>query len=309
MVRLLILAILLATIVPVSGDMREVARVVSNIAVFVLFFLNGVRLSREQVYRGIANWRMLLPLIFWCFGMMAFAGWLLFDAAAAYLPPLIAMGLLFVGVLPSTVQSGTAYTSMAGGNVASSVVSAALLNIVGIFVSAPLFAWLSGGQAVQLGYDGLIKIVLILLLPFFLGQTLQRRFSPWLKGHPGLVSWMDRTAIAIAVYVAFSRAVEEDLWSRLDLLSWAALLAALTVFLTFAFVGSWLLACALRLEIGNRISFLFSGAHKSVAMGAPLALVIFPPDRAGVILVPLLLYHLLQLVISAPLAQRLSTRR
>ena len=304
MIRMLIAAILLASFLPATGAARYIAQHVSNIAIFVLFFLNGVRLSRSEVVRGIRNVKLLLPLVLWCFGVMAAAGMGLSLLAGGMLPPLMALGLLYLGVLPSTVQSATAYTSMAGGNVASSVVSAALLNILGVFISAPIFAWLSGGGYVELGFDGLLRLFLILILPFALGQIAQSRLSPWLKGRPALVGWMDRTAISIAVYVAFSGAVEQDLWGKLDMADWGWLMGLLCVLLTFAYFGAWLLSGALRLDYGNRISFTFAGAHKSLAMGAPLALVIFPLESAGLILVPLLIYHLLQLVVSAPLANR-----
>ncbi|GAA4643920.1 bile acid:sodium symporter [Pontixanthobacter gangjinensis] len=309
MIRMLIVAIVLASIVPATGAAREIAQQISNLAIFVLFFLNGVRLSRSEVSRGVRNMRLILPLVLWCFGAMAAAGLGLSVLAGGILPPLIALGLLYLGVLPSTVQSATAYTSMAGGNVASSVVSAALLNILGVFISAPIFAWLSGGGYVELGFDGLMRLFLILILPFALGQIAQSKLSPWLKGHPALVGWMDRTAISIAVYVAFSGAVEQDLWGKLDMIGWGWLTALLCAFLLFAYFGAWILSGVLRLGLGNRISFTFAGAHKSLAMGAPLALVIFPPESAGLILVPLLIYHLLQLVVSAPLANRFVVMR
>ncbi|MXO83445.1 bile acid:sodium symporter [Altererythrobacter aestiaquae] len=309
MVRMLILAIILATVLPATGSAREAAQFVSNIGIFVLFFLNGVRLSRGDVANGIGNWRLLVPLVLWCFGAMALAGWCLWGLSAAVLPSLVALGFLYLGVLPSTVQSATAYTSLAGGNVASSVVSAALLNILGVFVSAAVFAWFSGGTTVHLGPEGLIKIFTILLLPFALGQILQSRLKGLLASHPQLIGWMDRIAIAIAVYVAFSGAVEQDLWRRLNMEAWSWLIILIAFTLLFAFVGAWMLSRAIRLSKGDSISFTFAGAHKSIAMGAPLALVMFSADDAGLILVPLLIYHLLQLVVSAPLANYWATRQ
>ncbi len=309
MVRMLILAIALATILPATGAARDTAQLVSNVGIFVLFFLNGIRLSRGDVATGIGNWRLLLPLILWCFGAMAIAGWGLRALSTAILPPLVALGFLYLGVLPSTVQSATAYTSLAGGNVASSVVSAALLNILGVFISAPIFAWFSGGAIVELGSDGLIKIFAILLLPFALGQFLQSRLKGVLADHPLAIGWMDRIAIAIAVYVAFSGAVEQDLWSRLDIVAWGWLTLLVSLALLFAFFGAWLVSRATALSDGDSISFTFAGAHKSIAMGAPLALVMFSADEAGLILVPLLIYHLLQLVVSAPLANRWAARQ
>lgn len=308
MVRLLVLAILMASVVPATGGAREVAQWVSSAAIFLLFFLNGLRLPRSEVIRGLGHWRFLLPLALWCFGVMALAGKGLELLLADSLPPLVALGFLYLGVLPSTVQSATAYSSLAGGNVANSVVAAALLNILGVFLCAPLFALLGGGGAADLGLSGLGKVFGILILPFAIGQVLQTRLSGWIAGHRELVSWMDRLSIAIAVYVAFSGAVEQGLWTKVGAGEWAGLLAAVCAMLAFAIAGSWLIAGLIDVERGDRIAFLFAGAHKSVAMGAPLAAVLFPPQVAGLVLLPLLAYHLLQLVVSAPLAARLADR-
>ena len=306
MVRLLVLAIVLATLLPVTGSAREVAQAISNGAVFLLFFLNGLRLSRADVARGIGNWRYLSVLAIWSFGILAFVGLGLARGLDGALPPLVALGFLYLGTMPSTVQSATAYTSMAGGNVAIAVVAAALLNILGVFVSIPLFSLLGGGAEAELGASGLIKIFLILILPFALGQILQSRGGQFVHDHPVMIRWMDRTAISIAVYVAFSGAVEQGIWRLLDGFGWLWLMVGIAAMLAIAYGGAWLVGGALRLTREDRIAFLYGGAQKSIAMGAPLALVLFPPTAAGLVLVPLLIYHLLQLVVSAPLATRLS---
>ncbi len=306
LVRLLLVAIALASFVPATGEARFIARTVSDVAIFVLFLLNGLRLPRQEVARGIANWRFLAPLFLWCFFSMGAMGWLLWHAGSAFLPATVALGLLFLGVLPSTVQSATAYSSLAGGNVATSVVAAAVINVAGVFVTAPLFALMAGTASGGIDLGGLERIATILLLPFALGQLAQGFAGGWVKDHKRAATWMDRLSIAIAVYVAFSGAVEQGLWQQVDGGAWAALLAAVGLFLLAGFGGSWLLGGALGLDRANRVSFLFAGAQKSIALGAPLASVLFPPAVAGLLLLPVLVYHLLQLVLSAPLAQRLA---
>ena len=306
LVRLLLLAIVLASVVPVTAEWRTLAQGVSNGAVFLLFLLNGLRLPRADVIRGIGHVRFLAPLVLWCFGAMALAGWGLSLALSGWLPPLVALGFLYLGTLPSTVQSATAYTSLAGGNVANSVVAAALLNILGVFLTAPLFSALAGSEGAPFDLAALQKVALILLLPFVLGQLVQNRFGHFVRDHRTLATWMDRTAIAIAVYVAFSGAVAEGLWDRVDAGEWGVLLAGVVALLALAFAGAWLLGGVLALGRGERIAFLFSGAQKSIAMGAPLAAVLFPPGTAGLVLLPVLVYHLLQLVLSAPIASRLA---
>lgn len=305
MVRLLIAAIALAVVLPAQGAVRDVVQAISTAAVFVLFLLNGVRLPRHEVAAGITNHRLLWPLTAWVFIVMPLFSWLAVQAGQGLLPPLIAMGFIYLGCLPSTVQSGTAYSSLAGGNVASSVVAAALLNILGVFVTAPLFSLLVGGHAAGFHSDGLLKVVGILLVPFIIGQVLQDRVSGWVKDHRPLVTWMDRATIAIAVYVAFSGAVLQRFWTQVDLAGWAWLGGGTALILLAGHLGAWLLGGALRLPRGDRIAMLFAGGQKSIAMGAPLATVLFPPAIAGTILLPILLYHLSQLVIAAPIAARI----
>jgi len=178
--------------------------------------------------------------------------------------------------------------------------------VLGVFLSAPLFSLLAGSEAAPFDLAALERIALILLLPFAIGQLVQGRAGHLVRDHRRIATWMDRTAIAIAVYVAFSGAVEQGLWQRVGLGDWGVLLALVGVFLVVGFVGAWLLGGLLELRRDDRIAFLFAGAQKSIALGAPLASVLFPPAVAGLLLLPVLTYHLLQLVISAPLAGRLN---
>ena len=305
MVRLLVLAIFLATVLPVAERWAGVAQFVSNAAVFLLFLLNGLRLPRREVVTGIGHWRLHAPLVGLVFVVMTAAGWLLWQATVSLLPPMLALGFLFLGNLPSTVQSATAYTSLAGGNVASSVVAAALLSIIGVFLTAPLFALLAGSGAAGFDSAGLIKVMTILLLPFALGQALQRWLGGWVAGHRTLVTWVDRLSIAVAVFVAFSAAVRQGIWSRIDAPGWVGLVAGCALLLAVGYGGAWALSGALRLARGDRIAMTYAGAQKSVAMGAPLATVLFPPAAAGLLLLPTLVYHLATLMVAAPIAARL----
>lgn len=306
MVRLILAAILLATLLPVKGPAREVAQDVSNAAVFLLFLLYGLRLSRGEVLAGLGNHRLLVPLVLWVFGAMTLAGWGLWQVSGTLVAAQIGLGFLYLGTLPSTVQSATAYSSIAGGNVASSVVAAALINILGVFLTAPLFALLAGSEGGGLHTDALIKIGTTLLLPFVLGQIAQRWARRWVMEHRQLTTWLDRGSIGIAVYVAFSGAVEQGIWARVDLVAWAVILAGCAIFLAFGYGGAWALGGALKLPRGDRVAMAFAGAQKSVAMGAPLAIVLFPVDAVGIVLLPLLVYHLAQMVVAAPLAAGLA---
>lgn len=306
MIAVLLFATLLAEVLPAAGEMRSGAQMVSNIAIFVLFLVNGMRIARGEIAKGLANWRFFLPLFAWVFGAMPLIGFGLSSAASNILPPLVALGFVFLGALPSTIQSATSYTSLAGGNVALSVVGAALINIAGVFITAPLFALLAGSEAADIGTETIVRIGLILILPFSIGQAVQGWTIDWLKERKSDVAWLDRIVIGIAVYVAFSGAVEQGLGQMFTPLGWATLIGLIVVYLIAASGGAWFTGGLLKVAREDRIAFLFAGAQKSVAIGAPLAAILFAPDVAGFVIAPLLLYHLLQLIIAAPLANRLA---
>jgi sodium/bile acid cotransporter 7 len=306
MIAVLVFCTALALLLPATGEGREWARHVSNGGIFLLFLVNGMRIRRSEIARGIANWRFFGPLMLFVFGGMALAGVGFAGVAAGVLPPLVAMGFIYLGCLPSTVQSATSYTSLAGGNVALAVVGAALVNIAGVFVSAPLFALLGGGGAGEIGSEAIIRIGLILVLPFVIGQAVQDRVIEKVAAQRARIAWLDRAVIGLAVYVAFSGAVEQGLARLFAPGDWAALAGLVLVLLALALGAAWAVSGLLGLPRADRITFLFAGSQKSVAVGAPLAAILFPASAAGFVIAPLLLYHLAQLVLAAPLATRLA---
>lgn len=308
MIAVLVMATVLALILPAAGEARETATTVSNVGIFMLFFVNGIRIRRSEIARGIANWRFFGPLMLFVFGVMALFGMGFAKLAAPWLPPLVVLGFVYLGCLPSTVQSATSYTSLANGNVALSVVGAALINITGVLISAPLFAALGGGAAGDMGSGAILRIILILVLPFAIGQIVQDRFIDKLAAHKATAAWLDRAVIGIAVYVAFSGAVEQGLATMFTAADWVAMVVLVLAMLGTALGAAWGAARLMGLPRADSIAFLFAGSQKSVAIGAPLAAILFPPASAGFVIAPLLLYHLAQLVLAAPLALRLARR-
>ncbi|MFN3988651.1 MAG: bile acid:sodium symporter family protein [Erythrobacter sp.] len=306
MILTLLVALALAAVVPVAGSSAEIARDISNVGIFVLFLLNGMRIPRREIARGLANWRYVVPLMLWVFGIMALMGLFFMWLAQGWLPPLVALGFLYLGVLPSTVQSATSYTTLAGGSIALAVVGAALLNIVGVVVSAPLFALMGGGAAADIGSDVIIRIGLILVLPFAIGQALQGWTAEWVNARKRRIVWLDRLVIGLSVYVAASGAMAQGLLGMFSADDWTVLMVLVVAYLALASWGAWAIGVPLGLPRADRIAFLFGGSQKSIAIGAPLAAILFAPSVAGFVIAPLLVYHLAQLILAAPLASRLS---
>lgn len=306
MIAVLVITTTLALVLPATGEERTIATHISNGGIFLLFLVNGMRIRRSEIAKGMANWRFFGPLMLFVFGAMALAGVGFASIASGVLPPLVALGFIYLGCLPSTIQSATSYTSLAHGNVALAVVGAALINIAGVFVSAPLFAVLGGGGAGTIGTEAVLRIGLILVLPFVIGQAVQPWVIDRLADQRARIVWLDRSVIGLAVYVAFSGAVEQGLARMFAPADWAVLVALVPVLLALALGAAWTLGGLLGLPRADRITFLFAGSQKSVATGAPLAAILFPPAAAGFVIAPLLLYHLAQLVLAAPLAARLA---
>jgi sodium/bile acid cotransporter 7 len=222
------------------------------------------------------------------------------------LPQSLWIGILFLICLPSTVQSAIASSSIAGGNVAASVIAAAISNLSAVIITPLLFATIAhvGGTGTDLSAIG--RIASLLLLPFMLGQIVQTWLGAWAIRHKMWIGRMDRLTIVLTVYTAFSAAVVEGLWSRVSPSEIAMVSLIVMLLLLLGFALAWSLGGALRLNHADRITLLFAGAHKSLATGAPMARILFPASQAGFVILPLMLYHQFQLILSAWLAARLS---
>lgn len=305
-ILLLLATIGVATLFPAQGRGLAVVSTIANIAIFSLFFFHGLRLSHEAVWAGLKHWRLQLAVLVFGFGALPLLGLSVSMLAPDFLSAELWLGVLFLCVLPSTVQSAIAASSMAQGNVAASVIAAALSNLSGVILTPLIFAALAqvGGAGGDLSTIG--RIAGLLLLPFALGQVARYWLAAWAERHRVWIGRLDRTTILITVYVAFSAAVVDGLWARLDGGEMLRLFAVVCVLLGVAMGGAWALGGALGLAREDRITLLFSGAQKSLATGAPMARILFPAAQAGMIVIPLMLYHQLQLTVSAWIAARLA---
>lgn len=305
-VLMLLGAVLIAWLLPAPEAALVVARFISTVSIFLLFFLHGLRLPRQQVLDAARGWKVQSAMLAFSFMVLPALGLLLAKSAGHMVPAALVTGVLYCAMLPSTVQSAISYVSIAGGNVAASVVGAAVSNLFGIILTPALVAVVIGTAAgVQLHGDSIARIATMLLLPFALGQAAQHWLGQWAQRQKSVLSFFDRLVILIAVYVAFAGAVASGSVAAVDLPALLMLSAILAILLAFAFAGSWTLGSLMGFNRADRISLLFAGAHKSIATGAPMAAILFG-NAAGLILLPTIIYHIAQLLLSAPLATRLA---
>jgi sodium/bile acid cotransporter 7 len=302
-ILMLLGTVVLASLLPARGEMATIVGYAADIGIVLLFFLHGAKLSRDAIWAGLRNWKLHLAVL-----AITFVAFPLFGLGLTALPFVtgpLAAGLLFLTLLPSTVQSSIAFTAIARGNVAAAVCSASFSNLLGILVTPALVALLmntsgSGGISIE----SIEAIVLQLLVPFVAGHLLRPWIGAWVTRNKGLLTVVDRGSILLVVYSAFGAAVVEGLWTKLsigDLILIGLLCAALLAFvlgLTFA------VARLMKLPREDAIVLQFCGSKKSLASGVPMAGVLFPPAQVGVILLPVMLFHQLQLIACAIIARR-----
>ena len=303
---LLVLTILLASLLPARGAAVEMFRWATGAAIALLFFLHGAKLSREAILAGIGNWRLHLLVLASSFILFPLLGWTMARAATGLTTPEILSGLLYLSVLPSTVQSSIALTAIAGGNVPAAVCSASLSNITGIILT-PLMVGLLvqvQGSAPGISLDALQAIILQLLLPFIAGHLLRPLIGGFIDRYKRVLMPVDRSSILLVVYTAFSAAVVNGIWQRTEALDLLVILGLSTVLLGLVMAANLFVARRLKLPRGDEIVLLFCGSKKSIVSGVPMAGAIFAPAQVGVIILPLMIFHQLQLFVCTIIATR-----
>ena len=304
----ILLMVVLASLLPVSGQGAVWFGWLTKAAIALLFFLHGARLPREQVVAGLVHWRLHLTVLAFTFVLFPVLGLGLIQLPAWLLPAPLAAGVLYLCLLPSTVQSSIAFTSQARGNVAAAVVAASASNLIGVILT-PLLVGLflhttTGGISLKAVQDVAVQI----LLPFALGQLARPVVAGWVTRNARLVSYTDRGSILLVVYGAFSAAVVGGLWKQVSALELTVLLAICVILLAGVLTATLLAARALKFSKEDEIVVVFCGSKKGLATGVPMASILFPAATVGFIVLPVMLFHQLQLMACAVITQRYGAR-
>lgn len=296
----------IAAVMPAHGSAADVMSLTARAAIVLLFFLYGVRLSPQQAWHGMRQWRVHLLVLATTFVIFPLLGL----AARALVPSVLSTdlyyGLLFLCLVPSTMQSSVVFTSMARGHVSAAIVSASLSSILGLFLTPLLVVLLMDtGAGFRVTGDAIGEIVLQLLLPFGLGQLMHTWLAPVVTRHPTLTKMTDRGSVLLVVYTAFSMGMVEGIWAKVD--PWRLVSVAIVdaVLLATVLVATAVLGRLGRLDRGDAIVLLFCGSKKSLASGLATAWVIFDAATVGLIMLPLMLFHQIQLVICSLIATKL----
>ena len=305
----LLSTVLLATLLPASGRMAQLFNGLTSLAIALLFFLHGAKLSREAILNGITHWRLHLLVFCATFVLFPLLGLALKPVLAPLVTPALYVGVLYLCVLPATVQSAIAFTSLARGNVPAAVCSASASTLLGVFVTPLLVNTVvlpHGGAGVSL--DSVGRILLQLMLPFVAGHLLRPWIGDFVRRNAAVLKFVDQGSILLVVYTAFSAAVIEGLWKQVPLEALGGLLVVCAVLLALALTLTTLAARKLGFDKADEITIVFCGSKKSLASGVPMAKVLFPASQVGAIVLPLMLFHQIQLMVCAVLAQRYARR-
>jgi sodium/bile acid cotransporter 7 len=298
----IVATVAIASVLPCHGEGAVIFNWLTTFAIAVMFFMQGARLSRDAVISGLAQWRLhgvILASTFVLFPILGFGFRALFPHLIS--PPML-IGLLYICLLPSTVQSSIAFTSIAHGNVPAAICAATFSTLIGVILTpilASLLLRTHGGHGSGLGAIG--GIFMELLLPFILGQVLRRWIADWAARNKNILKFTDRGSIILVVYTAFSAAVMRGIWHQLPLSGFAEIIVSngilLAVVTTFG-------SRALGFARPEEIAIVFCGSKKSAASGVPMANVLFGASTVGLIVLPLIIFHQMQLMVCAVLAKR-----
>lgn len=303
---LLIATVALAALFPARGAATAWVDHGVTLAVALLFFLYGARLAPDAIWRGMSHWRLQALIFASTYILFPILGLVVTLLLRGQLAPDVLTGLMFLCLLPSTVQSSIAFTSIAGGDVPAAIGSASLSNLLGILLT-PVLAHLlmgAGGQSASAALDSILKVAGQLLVPFFAGHLARPLIAGFVERHKALVFRVDRSSILLLVYTAFSAAVVGGIWHRTNLGDLLVALALGGIMLAIVLGVTLWLSRRFGWAREDEIVWRFCGSKKSLVSGVPLAAAIFPAAQVGMLLLPVMIFHQMQLMVCSVLARR-----
>ncbi|MDR1656077.1 MAG: bile acid:sodium symporter [Deltaproteobacteria bacterium] len=304
----LVVTVSLAVVLPASGKVYEAFSLLSKLVVAFLFFMHGLKLSPQNLWSGLTNWRLHLVIVAMSFIVFPILGLILKPVVIFLAGNDLYQGVLFVCVLPSTVQSSIAFTSIAGGNVAAAVCAASFSSLLAVFATPVLVNLLMRTTVGSSLASAVGNLCLQLVLPFAVGQAMRRFMVGWVNRRKRIIGFTDRLSVLFIVYVSFSHGTTSGLWYTLSFKLLLALLVGCALLLALALMSTAAFGRFLRFPLADRIVIVFCGSKKSLITGVPMANIIFPPHLAGVIILPLMFFHQMQLVACSFLARHYASK-
>lgn len=302
---ILITVVITATLLPAKGDTAIFFEWLTRFAIALLFFMHGAKLSREAIIAGMMHWRLHLLVFSFTFIAFPIIGWLSKPILTPLLGVPLTVGVLYLCALPGTVQSAIAFTSIAKGNIPAAVCSASASSLIGIVATPVVLNLMLDTNAGTTGMGkAIIDISLQLLLPFLVGHLSRPLTAHFMVKNARWLKNVDQSSILLVVYTAFSASVVSGLWQTVPLPALAALFIVCMVLLVFVLWLTTFLARRFGFNREDEITIVFCASKKSLATGVPMAQVLFSSAMLGPVLLPIMIFHQIQLMACSMLASQ-----
>lgn len=283
----------------------------TKIGVFIIFLLQGLILPTEELRRGLLQWKVHAFVQGYIFIVMPFLAWLLTLVFGSFLSPALAFGWLFLGIVPCTISTSVVYSTKSGGSTIVALFNTSVANVLGIFIVPAFFVWWTGasGDGVPLG-EMLLRIMLLLLLPLLLGQGLRPFLREFINRHKRLPGKITPYIIYYIIYLSFAKAVLNRFWEQQPPVALAITILGTVLLAAVSWGLCAVVLRALPFAKEDKLAAFFCSTQKTVAAGVPMAqsLLAFHEWDAGVVLLPLLLYSLLQLGLGGVIVGKLEAK-
>jgi solute carrier family 10 (sodium/bile acid cotransporter), member 7 len=304
----ILLTVAFAAVMPARGEAAAAVGWLADAAIVLLFFMHGAKLSPQEALVGARHWRLHVTVFLSTFALFPLLGISARFLAPGFLPGPLWAGVILLTALPSTVQASIVFTSVAGGNVPAAMCSATASSLLGVFLTPLIAGFLLASHGLDISARSVLGIMVQLLLPFVAGQLLRPWIGAYLTCHPRALKSVDYGSVLILVYAAFSHGVVDGIWHQIDagdLFKVAfvdiALLVSVMAILIFA-------SRQLGFSRADEIAIVFCGSKKSLVNGVPIASLLFA-GHVGLLVIPLMLFHQMQLMVCASLARHYAARR
>jgi solute carrier family 10 (sodium/bile acid cotransporter), member 7 len=304
-------AIFLAYLVPDFGSSASQVpwKILTDLGIALVFFFYGVKLNPEQLKTGLSNWKLhvliqactflFFPII--VIVLMQFVPWIEGD---------FQKGISFLSVLPSTVSASVVMVSIARGNLPAAIFNASISSLIGVLITPIWMGWILEGSSIEMDFwvsfgELSLKVLLPVLLGLFFHQILFSKIEKYLSK----LKYLDQTVILMIVFTSFAQSFSQEIFTPYSIFS--LLKVGISMLGLFFMIWGLLegLARIFGFEREDRITALFCGSKKSLVQGVVIGKIIFPdPAIFGLVLLPVMLYHIQQLIVGSILAGIFSKR-
>jgi len=309
---MLLFTMLLAVLIPCHDQSANIFKTATFIAIAMLFFFHGAKMELTVLFAALSHWRLHLVIFCTTFIYFPFISILLTPLMKPILDPPFYIGFLFLCSLPSTVQSSIAFTSIARGNIAAALCSSSISSILGIFLTPLLMIFLLRNQqsvSTLMDQQSFFNLIKQLLLPFLLGLGSRRFIASWIDKHIFIIRIFDQSSVLLVVYTALSATVVEGVWHQFTWPTLAIIIFLDLIILLIALLTTFHISKLLNFCKADQITILFCGSKKSLVNGIPLANILFSPTLVGQIVLPIILFHQLQLIVCSVLAKQFARQQ